>query len=187
MPEDLFSTQFFSGVVVNKQSLPAQKMTEQNNDSVKNTIVRAPIDLEGLRRRAMHPKAGAVLVFYGDVRNHSHGREVLLLEYEAHETMALRQINRIADEARKRWPLHYVEVIHRLGKMDVMECSIAIAVSSSHRGDAYSSSRYIIDTIKHSVPIWKKEIFVDGESAWSEGCEACSVIAEPGDTPPPLT
>ena len=152
-----------------------------------NSVTRAAIDLEALRHRAQHPQAGAVLIFCGDIRNHSEGRSVVFLEYEAHERMALRQIDRIVEEAEQRWPLHHAEVIHRFGKMAVLDCSIAIAVSSSHRSDAYDASRYIIDTVKRSVPIWKKEHFEDGASAWSEGCEASSVIEEPTLPPPAVT
>ena len=146
------------------------------------SIVRDEIDLEGLRRRAQDPQAGAVLIFCGDVRNHSQEQDVSFLEYEAHERMALKQITIIIEQAQKKWELHKVEVIHRLGKLEVTDCSIAISVSTSHRNDAYEASRYIIDTIKHSVPIWKKEHFVNGVSNWSEGCEASSIMkisAEP--------
>ena len=152
-----------------------------------NSVTREAIDLEALRHRAQHPQAGAVLIFCGDIRNHSDGRSVSVLEYEAHERMALRQIDRIVEEAQQRWPLHYAEVIHRFGKLAVLDCSIATAVSSSHRSDAYESSRYIIDTIKRSVPIWKKEYFESGASAWSEGCEASSVIEASTDPPPVVT
>ena len=152
-----------------------------------NSVTREAIDLEALRHRAQHPQAGAVLIFCGDIRNHSDGRSVSVLEYEAHERMALRQIDRIVEEAQQRWPLHYAEVIHRFGKLAVLDCSIATAVSSSHRSDAYESSRYIIDTIKRSVPIWKKEYFESGASAWSEGCEASSVIEASADPPPVVT
>ncbi len=140
-----------------------------------NSVTRNPIDLEDLRHRAHHPQAGAMLLFCGDVRNHSDGREVIALEYEAHEKMALKQIDDIVDEARQRWELHFVEVIHRFGKMDITDCSIAIAVATSHRSEAYAASRYIIDTVKHTVPIWKKESFQDGTAEWSKGCEACGV------------
>ena len=147
------------------------------------SIIRDPIDIEALCRRAQHPQAGAVLIFCGNIRNHSEGRTVTMLEYEAHESMALRQMKAVLEAAKQRWPLHYVEVIHRLGKMSIKETSIAIAVSTSHRSDGYEASRYIIDTIKRSIPIWKKEHFTSGESAWSEGCEAGSVI-EAGAKPP---
>ena len=151
------------------------------------SIVRDEIDLEGLRRRAQDPQAGAVLVFCGDVLNHSQEQDVSFLEYEAHETMALKQITKIIEQAQQKWELHKVEVIHRLGKLAVTDCSIAIAVSTSHRNDAYEGSRYIIDTIKHSVPIWKKEHFVNGVSNWSEGCEASSIIESSAEPPSAVT
>ena len=97
--------------------------------------------------------------------------------------MALKQIRKIIEQAQKKWELHKVEVIHRLGKLAVKDCSIAIAVSTSHRNDAYKASRYIIDTIKHTVPIWKKEHFVNGVSNWSEGCEASSIIENSSEPP----
>ena len=147
------------------------------------SIIRDEIDLEGLRRRAQAPRAGAVLIFCGDVRNHSLEQDVSFLEYEAHERMALKQITKIIEQAQQKWEMHKVEVIHRLGKLKVTDCSIAISVSTSHRNDAYEASRYIIDTIKHSVPIWKKEHFVNGVSNWSEGCEASSII-ETSTEPP---
>ena len=147
------------------------------------SIVRDEIDLGGLRRRAQDSKAGAVLIFCGDVRNHSQEQDVSFLEYEAHERMALKQITIIIEQAQQKWELHKVEVIHRLGKLAVTDCSIAISVSTSHRNDAYEASRYIIDTIKHSVPIWKKEHFVNGVSNWSKGCEASSIIENSAEPP----
>ena len=151
------------------------------------SIVRDEIDFEGLRRRAQDPQAGAVLIFYGDVRNHSQEQDVSFLEYEAHERMALKQITKIIEQAQQKWELHKVEVIHRLGKLAVTDCSIAIAVSTSHRNDAYEASRYIINTIKHTVPIWKKEHFVNGVSNWSKGCEASSIIENSAEPPPAIT
>tara|TARA_B110000967_G_scaffold202058_1_gene240253 strand:+ start:786 stop:1280 length:495 start_codon:yes stop_codon:yes gene_type:complete len=147
------------------------------------SIVREVIDIEALRLRTQHSQAGAVLIFCGDIRNHSQQQEVSFLEYEAHESMALKQIYQVVEEAQKKWQLHTVEVIHRLGKLAVKDCSIAIAVSTSHRGDAYEASRYIIDTIKHAVPIWKKEHFVDATSMWSKGCEASSVVDDSTKAP----
>ncbi len=148
-----------------------------------NSVTRESIDLNAVRQRALHPQAGAVLLFCGDIRNHSEGQSVTELEYEAHESMALRQIDHITEEAARRWPVHHVEVIHRFGRMQIMDCSIVIAVSTSHRADAYAASRFIIDTIKRSVPIWKREHFADGSSAWSAGSEASSVM-DPDLEPP---
>jgi len=147
------------------------------------SIVRNEIDLEDMRRRAQTPQAGAVLIFCGDVRNHSQKKDVSFLQYEAHEKMALKQISKIIKKAQQKWELHKVEVIHRLGKLAVTDCSIAIAVSTSHRHEAYEASRYIIDTIKHCVPIWKKENFINGISNWSEGCEATSIIENSTELP----
>ena len=147
------------------------------------SIIRDEIDLEGLRRRAQDPQAGAVIIFCGDVRNHNKEQKVSFLEYEAHEKMALKQITKIIEQAQHKWKLHKVEVIHRLGKLAITDCSIAITVSTSHRNEAYEASRYIIDTIKHTVPIWKKEHFVNGTSNWSEGCEATSIIEKSVEPP----
>ena len=147
------------------------------------SIIREVIDIEALRLRVQHSQAGAVLIFCGDIRNHSQQQEVSYLEYEAHESMALKQISQVVKEAQKKWQLHTVEVIHRLGKLKVKDCSIAIAVSTSHRRDAYEASRYIIDTIKHAVPIWKKEYFVDAPAKWSKGCEASSVVEKSAKIP----
>ena len=147
------------------------------------SIVREEINLEDLRRRSQDPQAGALLIFCGDVRNHNQKKEVSFLEYEAHERMALKQIKKIVEHAQQKWELHKVEVIHRLGKLAVTDCSIAIAVSTSHRDEAYEASRYIIDTIKHSVPIWKKEHFINGVSNWSEGWEASSIIENSAEPP----
>ena len=121
------------------------------------------------------------------MRNHSLEQDVSFLEYEAHERMALKQITKIIEQAQQKWEMHKVEVIHRLGKLKVTDCSIAISVSTSHRNDAYEASRYIIDTIKHSVPIWKKEHFVNGVSNWSKGCEASSIIENSAEPPSAVT
>ena len=138
-------------------------------------VTREKIDLNGLLARAKNAAAGAVLLFSGDVRDHSEDWAVDFLEYETHESMAQKQIAEIVVEAKNRWELHHVEVVHRFGKMQISDCSIGIVVSSSHRKDAYAASRFIIDTVKKSVPIWKKEHFRNGQAIWVEGCEASSV------------
>ena len=140
------------------------------------SITREPIDLTALRQRALHPQAGAVLIFCGDIRNHSDNQSVDKLEYESHESMALNQMDQVAEEASQKWPIHYVEIIHRLGIMEVMECSIAIAVSTSHRADAYEASRFIIDTGKTFCSDLEKGIFFRWESflewrLWGRKCQ----------------
>ena len=141
------------------------------------SIVREVIDIEALRLRAQHSQAGAVLIFCGDIRNHSQQKQVSYLEYEAYESMALKQISQVVEEAQKNGSFTQLKLFTVSGTCSE-DCSIAIAVSTSHRGDAYEASRYIIDTIKHAVPIWKKEHFVDAPAMWSKGCEASSVVEE---------
>jgi len=115
--------------------------------------------------------SGGTVLFLGCVRDHSQGQKVVALEYEAYEPMAVRQMESIAAEACKRWPVQRLAIAHRLGYMKVGEISVAIAVSCAHRAEAFEACRFAIDTLKHTVPIWKKEYRPDG-SDWVEGCEA---------------
>lgn len=111
---------------------------------------------------------GASVLFLGTVRSHSESRSVLYLEYEAYEAMAERMIRDLTEEAREKWPLEGVRVLHRLGRVALGEITVAIEVRSAHRDEAYRASRYLIEEIKHKVPIWKKEYFSDGTSEWSQ-------------------
>ncbi len=131
-------------------------------------LIRKPIDLNVLMMEVADPKAGAIVTFLGIIRNHSEGKDVKYLEYEAHETMAEKMIDDLVKQAYEKWPVHHIALQHRLGRIELTEPSIAIYVSSSHRVDAYSASRFLIDEIKKKVPIWKKEYFTDG-SQWSPG------------------
>jgi molybdopterin synthase catalytic subunit len=136
-------------------------------------LAQEPLDREALRAAVADPGAGAVLLFEGTVRDHSEGLEgVVALEYEAHPTMAGREIARIVEEARSEIPVRKVAVRHRLGRVALGEPTIIIAVSAAHRDEAYRASRRIIDGIKHRAPIWKREILADGTGAWSRGCTA---------------
>ena len=118
-----------------------------------------------------HPKAGAVVLFSGESRNHNEGKAVKYLEYEAHETLANKIIDEIIDTAKNKWELHDVFCVHRTGKVDICQSAVVIITLSSHRDEAYTASRYIIDRLKHEAPIWKKEFFEDGTIEWSKGCE----------------
>jgi len=129
-------------------------------------LVRTPIDLAALQQTA--PSDGALCLFAGAVRNHNAGRDVLYLEYEAYEEMALPLMDEIADEALRRWPIGDVRIVHRLGRMEIGEVSVAIAVASPHRKEAFEACRFAIDTLKSRVPIWKKEFFADG-AVWVDG------------------
>jgi molybdopterin synthase catalytic subunit len=129
-------------------------------------LTRAPIDLAALQ--AVSAADGALCIFVGVVRNHNAGRRVTHLEYEAYEEMALPLMRELADEAKRRWPVTEVRIVHRLGRLEIGEPSVAIAVASPHRAEAFAACRHVIDTLKKTVPIWKKEFFEGGE-VWIEG------------------
>jgi molybdopterin synthase catalytic subunit len=125
-------------------------------------IVSTPIDVQAIIGSVHDPRAGAVDLFLGTTRNQTKGRDVLWLEYEAFEPMARELMERIAREARERWGTTKIAIVHRIGRVEVGEVSVAIAVSSPHRNEAFLACRYVIDTLKKTVPIWKKEVFADG-------------------------
>jgi molybdopterin synthase catalytic subunit len=126
-------------------------------------LLRAPIDVD--RLHAVSAGDGALCLFVGVVRNENGGRPVRYLEYEAYEEMALPLMRQIAEEVRGRWPVTEVRLVHRLGRLEIGEASVAVAVASPHRAEAFAACRYAIDTLKARVPIWKKEYYADG-SAW---------------------
>ena len=130
------------------------------------TLTRAPIDLSSLHVAAVQD--GAVCVFVGVVRNHNAGRTVLHLEYEAYEEMALQLMQALEEDVRRLWPVSDVRLVHRLGRLEIGEASVAVAVTSPHRAEAFDACRHAIDTLKATVPIWKKEFYADG-SAWVDG------------------
>jgi len=111
---------------------------------------------------------GAVCVFDGIVRNNTRGRRTLFLDYHAYEEMALQQMRALAEEAIEKFNVRDVAIVHRLGKLEIGETSILIAVASAHRGSTFDACRWIIDTLKKTVPIWKKEHFADG-AVWADG------------------
>ncbi len=117
------------------------------------------------------PTPGAVTTFLGQVRGHSLGKRVLRLEYEGYEPLAVKAFERIATEARERWPDAELAIHHRLGTLDVGEASVAIAAAAPHRAQAFATCRYAIERIKQIVPIWKHEFFEGGDS-WIEGATA---------------
>lgn len=111
---------------------------------------------------------GAVCVFDGIVRNNTRGRQTLFLDYEAYEEMALSQMRGLASEALAKFPIRDVALLHRLGRLEVGETSVLIVVASAHRAAAFDACRWLIDTLKKTVPIWKKEYFADG-AVWAAG------------------
>jgi len=114
------------------------------------------------------PEDGAIVIFDGIVRNHSRNRRTLYLEYEAYETMALAKLEELASEAARRFAIRNVVLVHRLGHLEIGESSVLIAVFSAHRAAAFEACRWLIDTLKKTVPIWKKEFFEDG-AVWADG------------------
>lgn len=131
-------------------------------------LVQEEIRPQELIQRITVPEAGALVTFDGIVRNHARGRRVRYLEYESYGSMAEREMEKIRAEALDRWPLTGLLIVHRLGRLEIGESSVFIAVSAAHRGDAFDACRYTIDTLKQTVPIWKKEHYDDGE-VWIEG------------------
>jgi molybdopterin synthase catalytic subunit len=131
-------------------------------------LTREPIDAQKLVAAARRGEDGAVVVFDGVVRNNSHGRPTLYLDYEAYEEMAVKQMNALAREARSRFGVRHVTLVHRLGRLQVGETSVLIVVASEHRAQAFEACRWLIDTLKKTVPIWKKETFQDG-TVWADG------------------
>jgi molybdopterin synthase catalytic subunit len=132
-------------------------------------LVHEPIDLAALQEAT--DADGAVCLFVGVVRNENRGRPVERLEYEAYEDMALPLMVEIAEETRRRYPVSRVRLVHRLGRLEIGDPSVAVAVTSPHRGEAFAACRFAIDTLKARVPIWKKEHYADG-TAWLEEREA---------------
>ena len=140
-------------------------------------LTRDPIPTHGLARQLAAPEDGAAVVFEGNVRNHSRGGKTLYLEYEAYEPMALRKMEEIGREIRGKFPIDRVGMIHRLGRLEIGETSVAIVATSAHRAAAFEACRYAIDRLKQIVPIWKKEYFEDG-AVWAEGEGQTHVLVE---------
>ena len=131
-------------------------------------LVREPIDVPALTASLVRPEDGAVVVFEGVVRDNARGKKVRYLEYHAYEPMALKKLEEIGMRARKEFDIRDVGIVHRLGRLELGECSVAIVVLSPHRAAAFEACRFAIDTLKQVVPIWKKEYYQDG-AVWIEG------------------
>lgn len=126
-------------------------------------LTRKPLDAEAITATVRDDANGGVVTFLGTTRNETDGRRVLYLEYEAYVGMAEKMLARIAEEIHARWGIRHVSIAHRLGRLEVGEVSLVIAVASPHREEAFAACQYTVDCIKQDVPIWKKEVFEDGE------------------------
>ncbi len=144
-------------------------------------IVHEPIDYEAVVGRLKQPADGAAVIFDGVVRDNTRGRRTLYLDYEAYEAMALKQMESLAVEARARFEVRGVAIVHRLGRLEIGETSVLIVVAAGHRGAAFEACRWIIATLKKTVPIWKKEYFEDG-AVWADGEAFPEEIRLPGGT-----
>lgn len=128
-----------------------------------------PIDTTRLLSECRTDRDGAVALFVGVVRDHNHGRAVRFLEYEAYDRMAVAEMERVESETRRRFEVTDVAIVHRTGRLEIGEASVAVAVVAPHRGAAFDACRFAIDTLKRTVPIWKREHF-EGGAVWIEGC-----------------
>jgi molybdopterin synthase catalytic subunit len=131
-------------------------------------LTRQPLDRDALIAAVSDPAMGGIVVFEGVVRDNARGKQVRYLEYDVYEEMAQQQIQQIIAEAEQRWGAQRVAVAHRFGRLEIGEASVIIVVASPHRAEAFEVCRYIIDTLKNTVPIWKKEVATNGEE-WVEG------------------
>jgi molybdopterin synthase catalytic subunit len=131
-------------------------------------IVRERIDAQSLLDAIKQPEDGAAIVFEGVVRNHTRGRRTLYLDYEAYEEMALKQMGELVQQALAQFKIRDAAIVHRLGRLEIGETSVLIVVASAHRAAAFDACRWLIDTLKRTVPIWKKEYFEDG-AVWADG------------------
>lgn len=134
-------------------------------------ITDKPLDYSTLFADFRDPNSGAIVLFSGEVRGSNQGKSVDRLEYEAYVPMAESMIASILNEAIDKWNLNKAICVHRIGTVEVMGCAVVVITASAHRASAYEANKYIIDRVKHEVPIWKHEFFTDGTSEWGENCE----------------
>lgn len=145
-------------------------------------IIRSRIDTEETVAQLKRGEDGAALTFEGIVRNQTRGRKTLYLDYEAYELMAEKELESLATEALRRFEIRDVALVHRLGRLEIGETSVLVAVASAHRAAAFEACRWLIDTLKRTVPIWKKEYFEDG-AVWADGEPFPDTIARANSSP----
>jgi len=147
-------------------------------ESSRFRVTQEPLDPQRLVNLVRRDESGALALFYGVVRNNSQGRRVLYLEYDAYPSMAVKKMRQVAEEAHSRWDITDMAIDHRIGRLEVGETSLLVAVSAPHRREAFEACHYAVDRIKEIVPVWKKEVWEGGES-WVEGHPVAA--AEPGE------
>lgn len=153
--------------------MPPVSGGKDNNFRITSEKIRTSEFAQSLKT----PSDGAVVVFEGIVRNHSNGQKTLYLEYEAYNAMAIRKMEEIANEAKEKFDIDSVGIIHRVGRLEIGETSVAIVVTAAHRRPAFEACHYLIDRLKQVVPVWKKEYFENG-AVWAEGEGRRQILAE---------
>jgi len=133
------------------------------------SLVDGPIDVPGLLAAAARPECGAIALFLGTTRDHHEGREVARLAYEAYDPMALAALDVLEREAMSRYAVRSCSIVHRLGEVPLAEPSVAVVVTAAHRGPAFDACRWVMDELKRTVPIWKKEFYAEGGESWADG------------------
>lgn len=147
-----------------------------SNESITVKISTSVIEEEKASECVFDPSHGAEVIFSGRVRDHNLGKKVVAVSYDVFEPLAKKALQDLCIQAAKKWgPRIKIAVVHRVGRLLVGEASVVIAVSSPHRDEAYQASRFIIEQIKHEVPIWKKEHYEDGDTEWLKGHALCGV------------
>jgi MoaE-MoaD fusion protein len=162
-------------------TLDASKLPSGATHRAEIQIVREAISTAEILNRLKCPEDGVAVIFEGVVRNNTLGRRTLYLDYEAYEPMALKEMKTLARQARERFGINTVSIIHRLGRLQIGETSVLIVVTSAHRAAGFDACRWLIDTLKKTVPIWKKEYFRDG-AVWADGESFPEEITGEGDT-----
>lgn len=158
--------------------IPSQLFLQEAGDEFPY-ISAEPLNPGLILSKAHHPGAGAIVLFSGETRDHSREKEVSYLEYEAHEAIATNMIGEILKEASSKWDLKLVFAQHRIGKVGIMETAVIVVTASAHRSEAYKANKFIIDKIKHEVPIWKNEFYTDGTSEWGGNCSCVEKTGDP--------
>lgn len=137
-------------------------------------ITEQNIDFCAEYQKAKHASSGAIVMFSGDVRDLNKGKSVTHIDYEAYIPLAEKTIQKILEEASKKWELNYAQCIHRVGVTGICETAVVVATSSVHRREAYDANRYIIDRVKNEAPVWKHEFYADGTSEWGTNCDCAA-------------
>ena len=146
-------------------TVPFSKKLKPEEDDFSITI--APLSVAEIYALADNPTNGAVVVMSGMVRNQTDGKSVIALEYQSYQPMAIKVFEQIATEVRRQWPeVKTIVIHHRVGRLKIGEISVLVAIGCPHRSEAFEACRYSIDTLKHTAPIWKKELWGDGSSSW---------------------